>query len=149
MGTLDEMIQSDQLDNSGSSTGKGGGCKRPPSYILLFQEMGKGAAQPPPQITGQPNTSNQGEGNDETSEQRETKRSQCCKEPNPDPGGHRGDGSDDSDSNDGDGLIPWTKGPDPRNRDGDNSDDDYKEDPFDLYALRQRQLGNTDPRYAW
>ena len=30
--------------------------------------------------------------------------------------------------------------PDPRGRNGDSSDDDYKEDPADLWALRQHQL---------
>ena len=35
--------------------------------------------------------------------------------------------------------------PDPRGRNGDSSDDDYKEDPFNLWALRQRQLNYRDP----
>ena len=35
---------------------------------------------------------------------------------------------------------------DPRGRNGDSSNDDYKEDPHDLWALRQHQLGNKDPR---
>ena len=37
--------------------------------------------------------------------------------------------------------------PDPRGQNGDSSDDDYKEDPFDLWALRQRQLSNKDPKF--
>ena len=37
--------------------------------------------------------------------------------------------------------------PDPRGRSGDSSDDDYKEDPHDLWALRQRQLSNSDPKF--
>ena len=35
--------------------------------------------------------------------------------------------------------------PDPRSRNGDSSDNDYKEDPFDLWALRQCQLNKGDP----
>jgi hypothetical protein len=50
------------------------------------------------------------------------------------------------DSDDNDEFIPWSKGPDPRGRNGNSSDDDYKEDPVDLWALRQRQLGNKKPR---
>ena len=36
--------------------------------------------------------------------------------------------------------------PDPRDRNGDSSDDDYKEDPHDLWALRQHQLSNSYPK---
>jgi hypothetical protein len=50
------------------------------------------------------------------------------------------------DGDDNDAFIPWSRGPDPRGRNGDSSDDDYKPDPVDLWALRQRQLGNKDPR---
>ena len=39
------------------------------------------------------------------------------------------------------------KDPDSRGRNGDSSDDDYKEDPFNLWALRQRQLNNRDPKF--
>ena len=36
--------------------------------------------------------------------------------------------------------------PDPRGRNSDSSDDDYKEDPHDLWALRQHQLSNSYPK---
>lgn len=53
-------------------------------------------------------------------------------------------GKDDDDSDD---CGCYSRNPDPRGRNGDSSDDDYKEDPFDLWALRQRQLGNKDPQF--
>ena len=34
----------------------------------------------------------------------------------------------------------------PRNRNDDSSDEDYKEYPHNLWALRQRQLKNWDPK---
>ena len=48
----------------------------------------------------------------------------------------------DSSSKDGDSPDP-----DPRGRNGNSSDDDYKEDPFDLWVMRQRQLGHKDPKF--
>ena len=52
--------------------------------------------------------------------------------------------NDDSSSENGDNSG---RDPDPRGRNGNSSDDDYKEDPFDLWALRQRQLNNRDPKF--
>jgi hypothetical protein len=43
-------------------------------------------------------------------------------------------------------VPPWPRGPDPRGCNNDSSDDDYKPDPVDIWSLRQRQLGKTDPR---
>ena len=60
----------------------------------------------------------------------------------------REEGDDDSDSC---GYLNWDPNPgpdpDPRGRNGDSSDDDYKEDPVDLWALRQRQMGRKDPQF--
>jgi hypothetical protein len=50
------------------------------------------------------------------------------------------------DSGDNDAVLPWSRGPNPRGRNDDSSDDNYKPDPVDLWALRQRQLGKADPR---
>ena len=92
----------------------------------------------PIKVTGRPDTDNQGEGNDVTPGQRGIKRSP----PDDD------DGSD-SDMRGG-SCSHCYGGPDPapRDRRGDSGDDDYKEDPFETYGMRQRRLGNKDPRYT-
>ena len=96
--------------------------------------MEEGAVQIPIQVTGRTDTNDQGEGNDVTPGQRGIKRSP----PDDDDGGDRDMRGSSCSQCYGD------PDPAPRGRRGDSSDDDYKEDPFDLYNLRQRQLGNNN-----
>ena len=125
--------QSNTNGSSSESRTPGRNFQRPSSYILRCRKKEDGDPEDAP---GQRGTKRLLSDEDGSSSENEA------------PGQHGANVRPSSviDSDDNDAFIPWSRGPDPRGRNGNSSDDDYKPDPVHLWALRQRQLGNKDPR---
>ena len=122
-----------QADKSGSSTDSRTPrfqSKRPASHILLYREREKEAT----------NTPSDGQEKEEyVSMLYRTERPMSESRSSSDGETSRRRGTVGRDVN---GSAPWTQDLDLRDCNSDSTDDDYKEDPVDLWALRQHRLGS-------